>query len=137
MGREDYRDSGIADVSYLRNILEWLKSTPKGFDREQFFTHALLGYYDAMWSGMRCEVGDIIFRISDILSIEERKSIAVYPSKDGSILLQEGDINLGYWDSLEDWRGKWVYQRPEGIPTLTELWPESSRFLPLFQNPNR
>lgn len=45
---------------------------------------------------MRKEVGDIIFRISDFLLIEERKSIAVYPSKNGSILLQQGDANLGY-----------------------------------------
>lgn len=36
MERDDYRDSGIADVSYVRNILEWLRGNAKGFDRELF-----------------------------------------------------------------------------------------------------
>lgn len=85
---------------------------------------ALLGYYDCMWNGMRSEVGDIIFRISDLMDEEERRMILVYPNRDGSI-----DAEGGKWDSLEDWRQAWEDQRQE-IATLSELWPEARNYLP-------
>lgn len=68
-----------------------------------------------MWGGLNHRVGDIIYRLSDFVSEEERKRMAIYPADKGSITRETGP-----WDSLEQWRQQWY--RPD-ISQLVELLP--------------
>lgn len=124
-----------AQLEHIRFLLDFLKkeSDSKSFF-QQFFGLALYPGYDTVVSyfGMSHVVGHIVFRLSDFVDETQRKGIVLYPDKRGN-LIDNGEL----CDSLEDWRQHWMLSHPDGIPTLTELWPESSRFLPIFQNPNR
>jgi hypothetical protein len=103
----------IADASWLKKNLEYLrKYFYKGGNakesRKLLFTSMLCGYYDCMWGGLQRDIGHVIYRLSDLLSEDERRQMKIYPSSDGSILVEEGDR----WDSLEDWRKLWEKSHP-------------------------
>src|ERR1700733_15342695 len=70
--------------------------------RDSFFRHALLGFYDCMFDGLKEKAGQWLYRLSDHLSEVERFEMEIYPSETGS-LAPDG----GRWDSLEDWRRQW------------------------------
>jgi len=76
--------------------------------REWFFSLALESYFSPLCDGPFAEMGHIIYRLSDFLLEEERKSILIYPNDDGQILL--GSV---LWLSLEDWRNEWSLHYPD------------------------
>lgn len=130
MDRDFPKPQPLNTENLFRDIRRY-HSHPDGFNRSVFFKHTLNKFLGQ--PNQLDIVGHIIFRLSDFLSEEERNSLKIYPSDEGT-----AKDELEYkWFSLRDWREEWVYLHPDGIPALTELWPESSRFLPLFQNPNR
>lgn len=77
------------------------------FGREWLFSFGLLGYYDAMHGGLKTDAGHVLYRLSDHVPEEERRSMEIYPSRDGSLTV-EGNP----WDSLEDWRRAWEKHYP-------------------------
>lgn len=90
----------------MRSMPDWTTR------REQFFSVALLPYYDAglTWEGMDRDVGHIIYKLTDLVERSDRKAFAVYPSSDGSLRIAHEDVDGSFesqWDSLEDWRKKW------------------------------
>ncbi len=123
-----FKNLPITDVPRLRELVEDYQKNPN-FTKEDFFSFALLGYYDAMHGGMNAIAGHIIYRLSDFVEEEERKEMKIYPSQTGSIVIQhegEGAEFFGdeedRWDSLEDWRKLWEKDNP--------FIPEYQRQLP-------
>ena len=100
-----YKDLPLGDVEWLRKLVYKYRDNPN-FSKQSLFSHALLGYYDVMWSGLESVTADLIYRLSDFVPEDERKTMHIYPSPDGSIV--RGD---GKWDSLEDWREQWEKHR--------------------------
>lgn len=114
-----FGDLPITDVPRLRRLVETYKQHP-ALTAEWFFTHALLGYYDAMHDGLNVTAGHILYRLSDGFEEEERKKMAIYPSETGSMVIpREGEEAEFFdegeedrWDSLEDWRKLWEGHHP-------------------------
>ena len=93
-------------------------NNPKSF----FFQLALEPYYCPLYDGMDKVCLDLVYRLSDKLSYEERDKIMVYPSNVGSILdFDEKSQRTIRWDSLEDWRREWKITRRGHIPELIKL----------------
>lgn len=100
------------DREYLGELMRSGRWT---LERERFLSLALLPYYESgvnYWDGLERDAGNIIYRLSDFIDAKERKTFAVYPSKDGSITLHEGEEGEYRWDSLEDWRVEWAANHP-------------------------
>jgi hypothetical protein len=95
----------VGDIDWLKTLASQYKDNPE-LSAKFFFEFALLGYYDAMWSGLQRICGDVVYRLSDFALPEDRKKMWVYPSRNGSLITDDQR-----WDSLEDWRGKWEKSR--------------------------
>ena len=115
----------VGNLEYLWELVENYKDAQKHEYKELsldwFFTMALLPYYDVMWTGLRPEVGHLLYRLSDRVPEQERKDTEIYPASgsEGSIIDQDG----GRWHSLEDWRASWKKAHPI-IPEVTLLLPD-------------
>lgn len=115
----------VGDIDWLRTLASQHKDNPE-LSVEIFFKFALVGYYDTMWSGLQRICGDFVYRLSDFIPLEDRKKMLIYPSRNGSLII---DDHL--CDSLEDWRGKWEKSRgaipffrpqlPPGVDELGEI----------------
>jgi hypothetical protein len=125
-----FEDLRLMDIEHLKKLVKAInefESNDKETKIRLFFSYALLPYYeDVFWDGMKAEAGHIIYRISDLLPLEKRHCIEIYPSSHGSIC-----INDHYWDSLEDWRKQWEVYNPV-IPDFTRKIPSS--LLELFSD---
>lgn len=112
----------VGDIGWLKTLASQYKDNPE-LSIELFFQFALLGYYDAMWSGLQRICGDVVYRLSDFVLPEDRKKMWIYPSRNGSLIIDDQPC-----DSLEDWRGKWEKSRgaipffqPQLPPGVDEL----------------
>lgn len=112
----------VGDIDWLRTLASQYKDNPE-LSAEFFFEFALVGYYDAMWSGLQRICGDFVYRLSDFVLLGDRKKMLIYPSSNGSLVTDDGS-----WDSLEDWRRKWEKSRgvipfyqPQLPPDVDEL----------------
>lgn len=123
----------IADISYIKDLLKHCKEIWKETGNTQkalqyFFSFGLLGYYDCMWDGMRVEAGHVLYRLSDLIDKSEREKIEVYPSRCGSLTVDESGYS---WDSLEDWRKLWE----ESHPTIPQFDFQKKLVCLLSNNP--
>ena len=123
------KGSHSQEITFLRRLVIDLKDNPNEFQLEAFFAIALLGPGEP-YRGEDPIYGKILFRLSDLIVQDKRRGMKVFPSEHGS--LNDDGIR---WMSLEEWRKVYQEMYPD-IPTLSELWPEGSRFLPLLQNPS-
>ena len=110
--REQRYTSPISDIPYMMSCFEDFKIRLEetgdiGKARNSFFSHVLLGYYDAMFDGLSRNTGNVVYRLSDSLPDVERQMIEIYPSSTGSLA-----IDGAQWDSLEDWRKEWERNNP-------------------------
>jgi hypothetical protein len=112
----------VGDISWLRTLASQYKDNPE-LSTEFFFEFALLGYYDVMWSGLQGICGDFVYRLSDFVPLEDRKKMLIYPSSNGSLVIDDS-----VWDSLEDWRrrceksrGAIPFYQPQLPPGVDEL----------------
>lgn len=113
------------DSNYLRKLVQDYKKRGDHIpDLETFFSMALLPFYDVMWTGLKRDVGHVIYRLSDFVPEEERCQIGIYPSRTGSII----DGKYGLWNSLVDWRRQWERQHLY-IPEFVKLLPEAQDIL--------
>jgi hypothetical protein len=119
-GRDEY--SGIygylslGDFDYMRGCFEIFKlhldeTGDLQKARELFFKHTLEPYYSPIFDGLNTNVGDVVYRLSDYLTEEERQLMIAYPSEQGSLVFDDNP-----WDSLEDWRKQWEHNRQNSIP---------------------
>jgi len=117
--------SPIGNADDVRELVQKFKNG--AFDLDGFFRNALLPFYDVMWFSLRGQAGHILYRLSDSVPEEKRKKIAIYSSREGSLILdpRNGDIDDYKWDSLEDWRKLWEKIHPY-IPELMKSLPEGS-----------
>lgn len=99
-----------ADIKHLKELADLVKKEPD-FTLRLFFACGLEGYYSPLWSGMTKDCGDVLYRLSDFIPRQQRETMPIYPSPEGSIVNEDG----GVWDSLEDWRMQWEKQN-ESIP---------------------
>jgi len=81
-----------------------------------FISSALNRFYSPLFDNtiFTAQVGDALYRLSDHLTPDERRSTLIYPETDGDILDERGTR----WASLEQWRREWEELRPEGIAFL-------------------
>ncbi|HLD83879.1 MAG TPA: hypothetical protein VI979_03430 [archaeon] len=99
---------------------------------ERFFSLALLGFYDAMNPALTAADGHMIYRLSDFVPEDRRRTMRIYPCRTGSIIMPSDEIldaskhpyeyELGggpnNWDSLEDWRKQWERIHRNNIPEM-------------------
>lgn len=109
-GTFDYPDLPVGTLETVRKCLDIIKTakdkdlSPDNFKYlELFFSLAATPYYDCMWSGMSVAAAYTIFKLSDMLSEETRKSIKLYPYIRGD---EDG------WNTLEDFRVEWKKHNP-------------------------
>lgn len=112
----------MADIRFMLDVFggarEILQATGDSEEaRRLFFATVLDGYYSPMMNGMDGEVGHLLYRLADHLSVEERDQILIYPSENGSVLCAIPGLGTSAWDSLEDWRRRWELDCPD-IPEL-------------------
>lgn len=119
-----FEDLRLMDIEHLKKLSKAVKESKMNDINEKiffFFNYALLPYYeDVFWDGLANDAGHIIYRLSDILPKEERQNMIIYPSDNGSIIM-----NNSAWDSLEDWRKKWEKIHNGNIPDFTRRLPSS------------
>lgn len=115
----NYAGLPLADIPHLQKYAEFLKTYVEETGdlegaRKRFFSGILVGFYDAMWSGIKEEVGHILYRLCEFVSLEERQMMMIYPSDDGSIIDIHDTLSGEpvFWDSLEDWRHQWEEYHP-------------------------
>lgn len=109
----DEDDLPITGLQTILDIFEGVKQImqergeDERFGRKLLFSFGLLGYYDALHGGLETAVGHALYRLSDHVPEEERHSMKIYPSLDGSLT-----VGGNPWDSLEDWRREWKKEYP-------------------------
>jgi hypothetical protein len=111
---------GIEWLTRLHKLYNEHKSEFKGNPVHLFFSAALEPYYCVLCEpGATRTVLDLLYRLSDRIEEDERRSIMIYPENDGEIYDAEGDCR---WVSLEEWRKENFKQRRGGpIPELRKL----------------
>jgi hypothetical protein len=131
------RDKGlpVGDIEHIRWIVKYFKEHRDNISVGSFFMMVLEPFYDCMWDGLNTVAGHVIYRLSDFVSEEERIKISIYPSENGSLIIDEG-FGLGRWYSLEQWRKEWERYH-QYIPELKKLLPPGSDILLTNKNQKR
>ena len=114
-------------LDHFRFLINFFANSEEGLSPDRFFGLALYDAYDTLVSplGIAPVAGHIIYRLSDFVDEDQRRTIVLYPNSTGSVI-----DNGESCDSLEDWRVNWISIYKDGIPPLSELWPEGSGLLP-------
>lgn len=109
----------VGDIKHLRGTMQLLEYVIPEKKTEFFFRNVLVSYYDCMFDGLSIGIGDFVYRLSDRLTLEERQKIPIYPSKNGTIIVESTIFEDNNWLSLEQWRNEWSTSRK--IPEMSEL----------------
>src|SRR3990167_11295994 len=90
----------VGDADYVKKSVDFIKilkensSKNKSELRKALFSTLLTPYYDCMFEGMDIDVGNFIYRLSDLILEDEREKIEIYPDGED-------------WYNLNDWRKEW------------------------------
>lgn len=113
-------DSDNKMVYDIDNVIKAVNSYKEHRDIKGFFIQLLLPLYSSEASEydfIDPNVRHVIYRLSDFVPESERRNIEIYPSPNGSVI-----INGCPWASLEDWRKEWEIHNPF-IPEYIKLLP--------------
>ncbi|MDA2922124.1 hypothetical protein MYX07_02535 [Patescibacteria group bacterium AH-259-L07] len=101
------------EAARLKRLFNFCKNYAKNPDDKErilqsFFSIELGRYYDCLSDGLPIMTGHFIYRLSDLVPIEQRRTMAIYPNEEsGSVIPDHTDPDPMPWDSLEDWRQTW------------------------------
>jgi len=102
----------VGDVDYVKKSVDFIKFLKENTSKNKselinaLFSKLLTPYYDCMFDGMAIEVGNFIYRLSDLIPEDERETVEIYPG---------GEV----WYNLNDWRKEW--SRNKTIPAMNLL----------------
>lgn len=93
---QGFKDLPVGDLDFIRRTLLAVRAAANLENPLQTFWSMVLAPYYSMQGVINREALFVLYRLSDQLPVETRKSLPIYPNGDAP------------WHTLEDWRQEFV-----------------------------